>query len=159
DVVCINGDLAEQSGPLMNLKIYEALIKPIEKKLAEKVHEFADIKINYHSCGSVAQFIPHWAEIGYDAFNPVQISARDMEPCSLKKRYGDIITFWGGACNPQQTLPFSTPEQIRNEVRKNLNCFKSGGGYIASSVHNITAEVPPENIIAMFDALNDFRDY
>ncbi len=159
DVVCINGDLAEQTGPLMNLKIYEALIKPIERKLAEKVHEFADIKINYHSCGSVAQFIPHWAEIGYDAFNPVQISARDMEPCSLKKRYGDIITFWGGACNPQQTLPFSTPEQIRNEVRKNLNCFKPGGGYIASSVHNITAEVPPENIIAMFDALNDFRDY
>ncbi|MFX1340978.1 MAG: uroporphyrinogen decarboxylase family protein, partial [Promethearchaeota archaeon] len=159
DIVCINGDLAEQAGPMMNLKTYESLIKPMERKLSEKVHEIADIKINYHSCGSITQFIPHWAEIGYDAFNPVQISARDMEPCSLKERYGAIITFWGGACDSQQILPFGSPDQIRNEVRKNLNCFKPDGGYIASSIHNITAEVPPENIVAMFDALNEFRDY
>ncbi len=159
DVICINGDLGEQAGPIMNLKIYESIIKPIERKLSEKIHELADLKINYHSCGSVSLFIPHWAEIGYDACNPVQISAYDMEPCSLKKRFGNLITFWGGACNTQQTLPFGTLEQIRNEVRENLKCFKPGGGYIAANIHNITAEVPPQNIVTMFDALNEFRNY
>ncbi len=159
DVICINGDLAEQAGPIMNLNLYDSMIKPIERKLSEKVHELANIKINYHCCGSVPLFIPHWAEIGYDAFNPVQISAYDMEPCSLKKRFGNAITFWGGACNTQKTLPFGTPDQIRNEVKKNLECFKPGGGFIAANIHNITAEVPPQNIVAMFDALNEFQDY
>ncbi|MHA1729031.1 MAG: uroporphyrinogen decarboxylase family protein [Promethearchaeota archaeon] len=159
DVVCLNGDLAEQTGPIMNPKIYEKLIKPYERKLSEKVHELADVKINYHCCGSAAPFIPHWADIGYDAYNPVQISAYDMEPCSLKRRYGDIMTFWGGLCNSQKTLPFGTPKEIRNEVKRNLECFKPGGGFIAANIHNITAEVPPQNIVAMFDALIEFRDY
>jgi len=159
DVLCINGDLAEQSGPIMDLRTYERVIKPYEKKLSEKVHKLADVKINYHCCGSIPQFIPHFAEIKYDAVNPVQISAYDMEPCSLKERFGKIITFWGGLCNTQNTLPFGTPEQIRNEVKRNFDCMKPGGGYVAANIHNITAEVPAENIIAMFDAANNFRDY
>ncbi|MHA1294088.1 MAG: uroporphyrinogen decarboxylase family protein [Promethearchaeota archaeon] len=159
DVVCINGDLAEQAGPIMSLKIYTKLIKPIEYKLSQKVHELADVKINYHCCGSIPLFIPHFAELKYDAVNPIQISAYDMEPCKLKNRFGNIITFWGGICNSQKTLPFGTPEEIKNEVRYNIECFKQGGGYIAASIHNITAEVPPQNIVAMFDAVNDFRNY
>jgi len=159
DVVCINGDLAEQAGPIMNPRIYENMIKPIERKLSDKIHELADVKINYHCCGSVPMFINHWIDIKYDAFNPVQISAYDMEPCSLKKRFGNMIAFWGGACNTQSTLPFGTPEKIRDEVRYNLECFKPGGGYIAANIHNITAEVPPQNIVAMFDAINEFRSY
>ncbi len=159
DVVSINGDLAEQAGPIMNLNIYTKMIKPFELKLSQKVHELASVKINYHCCGSIPLFIPHFAEIGYDAINPVQISAFDMEPCSLKERFGKKITFWGGLCNNQKTLPFGTPKQIREEVRKNFDCLMSGGGYIASSIHNITAEVPPENIVAMFDAANEFRSY
>ncbi len=159
DVICINGDLAEQKGPFMNIKSYENTIKPLERRLSERIHEIANVKINYHSCGSIPLFIPHWAEIGYDACNPVQISAYDMEPCSLKKRFGNLITFWGGICNTQNTLPCGTPEQIRNEVKKNLECFKPGGGFVASNVHNITAEVPAQNIVAMFDAVNEFRVY
>ncbi|MCJ7647724.1 MAG: hypothetical protein MUP85_03835, partial [Candidatus Lokiarchaeota archaeon] len=159
DIVSINGDLAEQAGPMMNLNIYEKMIKPLELKLSQKVHELARGKINYHCCGSIPLFIPHFSDIGYDAVNPVQISAYDMEPCYLKKRFGDQITFWGGLCNTQKTLPFGTPEQIREEVRYNFECFKPGGGYIASNIHNITAEVPPENIVAMFDAANEFRSY
>jgi len=159
DVLCINGDLAEQAGPIMSLKIYTKLIKPIEYKLSQKVHELADVKINYHCCGSIPLFIPHFAELKYDAVNPIQISAYDMEPCKLKNRFGNIITFWGGICNSQKTLPFGTPEEIKNEVRYNIECFKQGGGYIAASIHNITAEVPPQNIVAMFDAVNDFRNY
>ncbi len=159
DVVCINGDLAEQAGPWMNLKIYENMIKPVEKKLSDKVHELADVKINYHSCGSIPLFIPHFSDIGYDAVNPVQISAYDMEPCSLKKRFGNMITFWGGMCNTQSTLPFGTPEQIREEVRRNFKCLKPSGGFVTANIHNITAEVPPQNIVAMFDAANEFRKY
>ncbi len=159
DVVCINGDLGEQAGPIMNIKIYETIIKPIEKRLSEKIHELADVKINYHCCGSTSLFLPHFADIGYDIYNPVQISAYDMEPCSLKKRFGDIITFWGGLCNTQKTLPFGTPKEITEEVKYNIECFKPGGGYVATNIHNITAEVPPENIVAMFDAVRRYRDY
>lgn len=159
DVVCINGDLAEQAGPIMNLHIYENHIKQFESKLSDKIHEIADVKINYHSCGSISQFLPHFADIGYDAVNPVQISAYDMEPCSLKKRFGNIITFWGGLCNSQFTLPFGTPKQIKEEVKRNFKCFKPGGGYIAANIHNITAEVPPKNIVEMFEAAIENRAY
>ncbi len=160
DVVSNNGDLAQQAGPIMSPKrIYEPLIKPIEKRFAQTLHRLADIKINYHSCGSVSQFIPHFSEMGYDAVNPVQIGACDMEPCSLKARFGRMITFWGGLCDTQRTLPFGSPEEIRKEVRHNIACLKPGGGYIASNIHNITAEVPPENIVAMFDAAREFREY
>ena len=159
DVVCINGDVAEQAGPIMSIKLYEKLIKPIEQKLSSRIRGLVDAKINYHSCGSIAQFIPHFTESGYDVVNPVQISAFDMEPCSLKNRFGDTISFWGGLCNSQKTLPFGTPEQIREEVRRNFDCLKPGGGFIASNIHNITAEVPPQNIVAMFDAANEFRNY
>ncbi|MBY8980653.1 MAG: hypothetical protein KGD72_09695 [Candidatus Lokiarchaeota archaeon] len=159
DVICINGDLAEQAGPIMSIKLYEKMIKPLERKLSNKIHELADAKINYHSCGSIAKFIPHFTEIGYDIVNPVQISAYDMEPCSLKKRFGRFMSFWGGLCNSQKTLPFGTPEQIRGEVRRNFECLKPGGGFVASSIHNITAEVPPQNIVAMFDAANEFGNY
>jgi len=159
DVICVNGDLAEQAGPIMSLKIYEDIIKPLERELSQKIHEFIDIKINYHSCGSIPLFIPHFVDIGYDIINPVQISAYDMEPKSLKERFGNIITFWGGLCNSQKTLPFGTPNQIREEVKYNMEQFKPNGGYIASNIHNITAEVPPKNIVAMFDAANEFRKY
>ncbi len=159
DVVCINGDLAEQAGPIMSVKLYENMIKPIERKLSKKIRELVETKINYHSCGSISLFIPHFAEIGYDVINPVQISAYDMEPCSLKKRFGDIMSFWGGLCNTQNTLPFGTLKEIRDEVRRNFECLKPGGGFVASNIHNITAEVPPQNIVAMFDAANEFGSY
>ena len=159
DIVCINGDIAEQAGPIMSVKLYENMIKPIERKLSKKIHELVETKINYHSCGSVSLFIPHFAEIGYDVINPVQIGAYDMEPCSLKKRFGDIMSFWGGLCNTQNTLPFGTLKQIRDEVRRNFECLKPGGGFVASNIHNITAEVPPQNIVAMFDAANEFGNY
>ncbi|MHA1803209.1 MAG: uroporphyrinogen decarboxylase family protein [Promethearchaeota archaeon] len=159
DVVCVNGDLGTQHGPWIDVKIYEKLIQPYEKALAQKIHELAPVKINYHSCGAVSPFIPYFAENGYDAFNPVQVSARGMEPCKLKQLYGHLITFWGGACDTQQILPFGTPEQIRDEVRYNMNCLKPNGGHIAANIHNITAEVPPENIVSLFDSIIEFREY
>jgi len=160
DIVAINGDLAMETGPIMNPKeIYEPMIKPLEGKFSQKIHELADVKINYHCCGSIIDFIPHFADIGYDAVNPVQIGAHDMDPCSLKKRFGSKITFWGGICDSSETLPFGTPSQIREEVKYNISCLKPGGGCIASNVHNVTAEVPPENIVAMFNAVKTYRNY
>lgn len=158
DIVAVNGDLAAQTGPIMNVdNIYSRIIKPIERRFAKKIHELAQVKVNYHCCGSVARFIPHFAEIGYDAVNPVQVAAYDMEPCSLKERFGKIISFWGGLCDTQHTLPFGSPEQVRSEVLHNMACLRSGGGYVASNIHNVTAEVPPLNVVAMFDASREFR--
>ncbi len=160
DILANNGDLAQQTGPIMSPeRIYEPMIKPIEKRFSETLHRLADIKINYHSCGAVSQFIPHFAEIGYDAINPVQVGAFDMDPCTLKKRFGKMITFWGGLCDTQKTLPFRAPDDIWKEVEYNMSCFKPGGGYIAANIHNISAEVPPENIEAMFDAAISYRHY
>jgi uroporphyrinogen decarboxylase len=160
DVVEIMGDLGTQSGPIMNPEnSYTPIIKPIELRFARRLKELADIKISYHCCGSIPHFIPHFAEIGYDAVNPVQIAAFDMEPCSLKQRFGSSITFWGGLCDSQGTLPHGTPEEIRQEVKRNFDCFKPGGGFVAANIHNISAEVPPENIVAMFDAGKEFRIY
>ena len=160
DIVSLNGDLAHQAGPFMNPKeIYEPLIKPIEHKLSKRIHGIAPVKINYHSCGSIVDFIPHFAEIGYDVCNPVQISASNMDPCNLKKQYGTIMAFWGGLCDTQESLPYGTTDRIQKEVQHNIACLKPGGGYIASNIHNILAEVPPPNIITMFDTLRALRSY
>jgi uroporphyrinogen decarboxylase len=160
DIVEVMGDLGTQSGPIINPeKTYEPQIKPSEARFARNLKKLANIKILNHSCGAVSRFIPHFVEIGYDAYNPVQIGAAGMEPCSLNQRFGPDITFWGGLCDSQNTLPNGTPEEIRQEVKRNINCLKPGGGYVAAPIHNITAEVPPENIVAMFNAAKEFRDY
>jgi uroporphyrinogen decarboxylase len=160
DIAAVNGDLAAQAGPIMNVeKLYTPIIKPIEQRFSKKIHALAKVKINYHCCGSIPMFIPHFSEIGYDAVNPVQITAHDMEPCSLKKRFGQVITFWGGLCDTQYALPFGSSERVRKETLRNIMCLKPGGGYIASNIHNITAEVPPQNIVEMFAAFEEARSY
>jgi uroporphyrinogen decarboxylase len=160
DVACMNGDLAGQDGPLINPAFYEKHVKPVDTQLVKHVKKLAPrLKLNYHTCGSVPAFIPHLADVGFDSINPVQISAYDMEPTSLKQRFGKRIAFWGGLCNPQGSLPFGTPEQVRTETKHNVERFKPGGGFIAANVHNITAEVPAANIVAMFDAAFDNAKY
>jgi len=159
DIICINGDLAEQAGPIIDPAFYAKHVLPLDKELVDHVKSIVPVKINYHCCGSVPLFIPHFVSAGFDAINPVQVSAYDMEPCSLKKRFGNTISFWGGLCNTQETLPFGSPEQVRADVQRNVTCLKPGGGYIAANIHNITAEVPPQNIVAMFDAAYEFGKY
>ncbi len=96
---------------------------------------------------------------GIDIFNPVQISAKDMDPAMLKARFGDKVVFWGGGVDSQHVLPRGTTEQVRENVRANLEAFKPGGGYVFNNVHNIQADVPPANILAMFDAAYEFGKY
>ncbi|MBD3353209.1 MAG: hypothetical protein GF364_17145, partial [Candidatus Lokiarchaeota archaeon] len=152
DILCVNGDLAEQKGPVMNPKVYNKYIKPIDNDFSNFIHSLreTDLFINYHTCGATTAFLPHFIDIRYEAYNPVQLGAYDMEPCSLKKRFGQDICFWGGLCKTN-ILAFGTPSDVADNVKHNINCFKPNGGYIAANIHNITAEVPPENIVAMFD--------
>lgn len=159
DVIMIGDDLAGQSGPLFSPKIYRQIVKPRHKRLAQYIKSRTKAKLWYHSCGSVVEFIPDLLDNGIDILNPVQISARQMSPEDLKTWFGHRLSFWGGGVDSQHVLPRGTPEQVRDNVRLNLSTFKPGGGYVFNGVHNIQADVPPENILAMYDAALEFGSY
>jgi len=159
DVIMIGDDLAGQTGPLFNPMVYKEIVKPRHKKLVQYIKSRTKAKIWYHTCGACTQYIPELIDNGIDVLNPVQISAVDMEPINLKARFGDKLSFWGGGIDAQHILPHGTPEQVREEVRKNLEAFKPGGGYVFNNVHNIQAGVPPENVVALYDAAYEFGFY
>jgi uroporphyrinogen decarboxylase len=159
DVIMIGDDLTGQDGPLFPPRIYRAIVKPRQKALVSYIKSRTAAKVWYHSCGSILPYIPDLIDNGIDALNPVQITARGMDPAGLKARFGDKLTFWGGAVNTQKTLPRGTPAEIREEVRRNLGVFMPGGGYVFANVHNIQADVPPDNILALFDAAREFSAY
>jgi uroporphyrinogen decarboxylase len=152
-------DISGQRGPLISPEIYRRLIKPKDKRIIMMVKSRTDAKVFYHCCGAIRDFIPDFIEIGVDILNPVQVSAAGMDTADLKKRFGNDISFWGGGCDTQRILPFGTPDEIREEVRRRISVLAEGGGFVFSTVHNIQNEVPPENIIAMFEAFNEFRKY
>jgi uroporphyrinogen decarboxylase len=159
DVIMIGDDLAGQGGPLFSPKIYRSIIKPRQKRLVHLIKSRSRAKIWYHTCGSVVEYIPDLLDNGIDVLNPVQISARGMDPAGLKARFGDKLAFWGGGIDAQHVLPRASPAEVRESVRRNLEAFKPGGGYVFNNVHNIQADVPPENILAMYDAAYDFGAY
>jgi len=109
------------------------------------------IKVFLHSCGSIRKLLPDLIEAGFDVINPVQISAVGMAPAELKREFGNAITFWGGGCDTQQVLSRGTPQQVRDHVRRNIDIFAPGGGFVFNQVHNILAEVPPANVVAMYE--------
>ncbi len=159
DVIMIGDDLAAQNGPLFPPRIYRSIVKPRQKQLVQYIRSRTDAKIWYHTCGSAIEYIPDLIDNGIDILNPVQISAKDMDPADLKSRFGDRLSFWGGGIDAQRILPHASPAQIREEVRRNLEAFKPGGGYVFNNVHNIQADIPPENIVALFDAAYEFGSY
>jgi uroporphyrinogen decarboxylase len=151
DIVFFGDDLAGQMAPLFNPKIYRELIKPRHARMIDAVKRKADVKVLYHSCGAVSQMIDDLIEIGVDALNPVQVGAGDMEPASLKQRFGDRITFWGGI-DTQRILPFGSPDEVTDEVNRVIDILGENGGFVLNSVHNIQDDIPTANIIALFDA-------
>ncbi|MHC4226635.1 MAG: uroporphyrinogen decarboxylase family protein [Planctomycetota bacterium] len=159
DVVMIGDDVGGQSGPLFSPEFYRKIVKPRQKKLVQHIKSLTSAKIWYHTCGSVAEYIPDLLDNGIDILNPVQISADKMDPAELKSKYGDELVLWGGAIDTQHVLPFAAPSEIRAHVRKNLEIFKPGGGYVFNNVHNIQAGVPAENIVALFDTAQEFGFY
>lgn len=159
DVVMIGDDLTGQSGPLFSPAFYRTVVKPRQKKLVQHIKSLTRAKIWYHTCGSCIEYIPDLLDNGVDILNPVQTSAAGMDPAMLKQRYGRDMVFWGGGCDAQHVLPYATPEQVREEVRRNMEIFKPGGGYVFNGIHNIQADVPPENVVALFDAAYEYGAY
>jgi uroporphyrinogen decarboxylase len=152
DVIMIGDDLAGQNGPLFAPALYRRLVKPRHKQLAQYIRSRTRAKIWYHTCGSCLDFIPDLMDNGIDILNPVQLSARNMNPVALKQRFGRELVFWGGGCDSQHVLSSETPAKVAEHVRQNVRAFMPGGGYVFNNVHNIQGEVPPENIVAMYDA-------
>ncbi|MCX5647998.1 MAG: hypothetical protein NTX40_02705 [Planctomycetota bacterium] len=159
DVIMIGDDLAGQNGPLFAPRLYREIIKPRQKRLVRYIRSRTKAKIWYHTCGSVMEYLPDLLDNGIDILNPVQISAKGMDPARLKAEFGDRLVFWGGAIDAQHVLPRASPQEVREHVRRNLEAFKPGGGYVFNNVHNIQGDVPPENVLAMFDAAYEFGKY
>ncbi|MBI3947242.1 MAG: hypothetical protein HY321_15055 [Armatimonadetes bacterium] len=154
DVVCFGDDLGTQKGPFLRPELYRALIKPRQRRLTEVARRHTDAIFYYHSCGSVAAFIPDLIDLGVQALNPIQVSAAGMEPERLKREYGKHLAFWG-AIDTHRVLPLGTPADVAAEVRRRFRELGPGGGWICAAVHNIQPEVPPENIVALFDAARE----
>ncbi len=159
DIVMVGDDLAGQDGPLFSPDFYRSVVKPRQKKLVQHIRSLTNAKIWYHTCGSCVDFIPDLIDNGVDIINPVQTSARNMDPVKLKKEFGEQIVFWGSGIDSQHVLPFATPENVKKEVRRYLDIFKPGGGYVFNNIHNIQSGVPPENIIAMFEEAYEYGFY
>ena len=149
--ICINCDLGTQTAPLVNPDIFADLIAPWIKKYIDFVKANSDYKIFFHTCGAIEPFIQILIECGVDVLNPVQVSCENMEPFSLKQKYGDKICFWGGGCDTQAVLGTGTPEQVADNVRYLMSALAPSSGYVFNQVHNIMGNVKPENIVAMFD--------
>jgi len=159
DVIMIGDDLAGQGGPLFQPEFYRKVVKPRQKRLVQFIRPHTTAKLWYHTCGACRTYIPDLLDNGIDILNPVQISAADMVPTELKADFGDQLVFWGGAIDAQHVLPNADPATVREHVRRNIEAFKPGGGYVFNNVHNIQAGVPPANILAMYDAANEFGFY
>lgn len=152
DVMSVGDDLGTQNGPLISPAAFRNLIKPVYKKYFQLIKSKTKAKLHMHSCGSIALLLDDLIEIGVDAINPVQISAKNMEPDNLKARFGDRLVFWGGI-DTQYLLPKGTPLEVENETRRIIEIMNKKGGYVLNSVHNIQWDVPPENIAAMCRAV------
>lgn len=152
-VIEVNDDLGTQLGPQLAPTLYRNMIKPYHKRLWGYIKEKTGCYLLLHSCGSVYDLIPDFIEMGIDALNPVQVSARNMDTARLKREFGSQISFWGGGCDTQRVLPFGTPEQVKEEVKRRVDDLAPGGGFVFTQVHNIQPDVPPENIMAMYEAL------
>ncbi|MGI6299126.1 MAG: uroporphyrinogen decarboxylase family protein [Saccharofermentanales bacterium] len=159
DIVKFGDDMGAQNALLMSPEVYRARIKPYQADLYGYVKNKYKKPILLHSCGAIRPIIGDLIEIGVDALNPIQISAEDMEPESLKREFGNRIAFWGGGIDTQQVLGVASPDEIRAHVKHNISVFKRGGGYIFTTVHNIQPNVPIENILAMYEAYNEVAHY
>ena len=159
DVVQEADDLAGQFGLLISPQIYREVVKPRHKKIMDFIKARTDARIFFHSCGAIREIIPDMIDIGIDIINPVQVSATGMESSALKRDFGKDITFWGGLVDTQGVFTNGTEQQVRDEVRRRIDDLGPGGGFIAATVHNVQANVPPQNVMAMWETLQEYGDY
>ncbi len=157
DILRFGDDLGMDTGMFMSQEKYRELFKPYHTKLNEYVHKHSNMKTFLHSCGSIYPIIGDLIDAGYDILNPVQTTARQMDPETLKREFGKDITFWGGGCNTRTVLNRSTPEEVYTYTRRMIDIFAPDGGFVFNQEHNIMPDVPPENILAMYRAVADAR--
>jgi len=155
DIVLFGDDLGMQTGPLLSPKMYREFFKPRHQFLWNRAKKLADVKVMLHSCGGIRELIPDLIDAGLDAVNPVQISCQGMGARELKAEFGKDLVFWGGGCDTQNILANQTPETIRRHVKAQVEILSPGGGFVFQQVHNLMADVPPENIVAMYEAVNN----
>ncbi|MFC1911855.1 uroporphyrinogen decarboxylase family protein [Chloroflexota bacterium] len=158
-MVMITDDLGGQGGLLISPGLYRELIKPRQKELYSFIKSKTNAKLFLHSCGAIRELIDDLIEIGVDVLNPIQVSAKGMDTKELKSDFGDRIAFWGGGIDTQRVLPFGTPGEVDAEVKKRMSDLKPGGGFVFTQIHEIQPETPPENIIAMYEAVKKYRNY
>jgi uroporphyrinogen-III decarboxylase len=155
-VIQTNGtDFGTQNGPFLSPEQYREMYQPYQRIVHDWIHENTSWKTFMHCCGGVEPLIDDIVEAGFDILNPVQCSAAGMDSKLLKEKYGDRITFWGGGVDTQKTLPFGTPEQVKEEVKQRIDVFSKGGGFVFCSIHNVVANVPIKNLLAMFEAVKE----
>jgi len=158
DIAFICGtDFGAQQTSFCSVETFRRLYKPYYIKVNDWIHRNTKWKTFKHSCGAVEKFLEDFIDAGFDIFNPVQCSAAGMAPERLKQKYGERLVFWGGGVDTQKTLPFGTPQQVREEVLRRCEIFSPGGGFVFNPVHNIQARTPLENIVAMIEALKEFN--
>jgi uroporphyrinogen decarboxylase len=156
DVVVIADDMGAQKGPLLRPQLYRKMIKPFHARYVQVIRQYTGAKILNHACGSIADLVEDYIEIGIDACNPMQVSAAGMSPQALKARFGGRMTFWGGI-DTQHVLPKGTPEDVRQAVRSIMDTMRLDGGYVLGAVHNVQDDVPPANVWAMLDEAATYR--
>lgn len=159
DIVHIEEDLGMQDRPLMRPARFREMLKPYMQELFSFIKSNSDVFILLHTDGAVRPFIPDFIEMGVDAVNPVQVSAAGMDPKELKREFGQDISFWGAACNSQAVLPFGTPEEVSDEVRRRIDQLAPGGGFVFAPIHNIQPEVPVKNVVAMYETARSYGVY
>lgn len=159
DLLQFGDDLGSQSGPFMSPDVFKEIFKPRYKKMWNFVHNNSNCKVFLHSCGSVYELLPHLIDAGLDVLNPVQTTTTNMKPEKLKKEFGKYIIFWGGGCNTRDILPGKSLEDIKEDVKKRIEIFGKGGGFVFNQIHNILANIPPENVIAMLEAAYEYGKY
>lgn len=160
DIVTYADDYGTQQSQLISPRMFRTQLKPRIKILFEHIKELAPhTRQFFHSCGNVRPLIPDYIEIGTEILNPIHIRATGMEPNALKQEFGADMVFWGGGVDTQGVLPNGTPDEVKDDVRRNIEALAPGGGYIFNTVHNIQADVPPQNIVAMWEALQEYGVY
>ncbi len=156
DILMFGDDLGTQNTTMISRDLYKQLIYPRQKKLFQYVHDNSNAKVFLHSCGAIYDIIGDLIDAGVDILNPVQIGATGMEPKRLKEEFGKDVVFWGGGVDTQHVLASGTPEEVAEAVKRNCDIFMKDGGFVFNQVHNIVDGVPPENIVAMYEAVNNF---
>ncbi len=156
-ILQINDDFGTQQSLFLSVEMYRRLVMPFYQRGIDWIHKNTDMKVFLHSDGAIFPLIPSLIETGFDILNPVQTSAAGMDARKLKDEFGDRLVFWGASLDCQKTLPYETVEDVVREVQQHLDIFAPGGGYVFTSVHNVQAGVPPENVVAMYDTALAYR--